>query len=106
MFRDIGKSTVTGIQSGFRPGPGPRLSQPSYACMCVTNIDVQHAERQSPVRSNSGPMPTASSHASRSSFNQMKLEIIKRMQKVDKTKSDVRSAVCAPIFLFFFFSCQ
>jgi hypothetical protein len=54
----------------------------------------------SPVRSNLGPMQTAS-HASRPSFDRMKLEMIKKMQKADKTKSDVRSAVCAPVFLFF-----
>ena len=57
----------------------------------------------SPVRSNSGPIPTASSHASRPSFDRMKLEIIKRMQKADKTKSDVRSAVGALISNLFFF---
>jgi len=43
-------------------------------------------------RSNSGPRPSASSHASRPSFDQMKLEMIKRMQKADKSKSDVKSA--------------
>jgi hypothetical protein len=55
----------------------------------------------SPVRSNSGPRPSASesSHASPScpSFDQMKLEMIKRMQKADKSKSDVKSAVRSPI---------
>ena len=61
--------------------------------------NIQHCyiltQSISPVRSNSGPMPAGSSHASRPSFDQMKLEIIKRMQKADKTKSDVRSAVRA-----------
>jgi hypothetical protein len=52
----------------------------------------------STVRSNSGPRPSASSHASRPSFDQMKLEMIKRMKKGDKSKSDVKSAVRSPIF--------
>jgi hypothetical protein len=52
----------------------------------------------SPVCSNSGPRPLASSQASRPSFDQMKLEMIKKMQEANKSKSDVKSAVRAPIF--------
>jgi len=43
-------------------------------------------------RSNSGPVPKPSSHASRASFDQMMNEMIEKMQKARKTKSDVKAA--------------
>ena len=67
-------------------------------------MDVQHCwiltqKFKRLVRANSGSRPSSSesSHASRPSFDQMKLEIIKRLQKTDKSKSDVKSAVRSPI---------
>ena len=54
----------------------------------------------SPVHSNSGPRPSTSSHTSCLSFNLTKLEMIRKIQEADETKSNIKVRVCAPIFFF------
>lgn len=91
----------------------PKLRQPNtrrssswasaIATILCAYVSDQHCYSASlhflvkiPVRFNSGPMSVASSCASRPSFDQARLEMIKKMQNIENSQntiSEVRSAV-------------